>query len=139
MGEQNYEEMTVEELRDEIRDREIAGTSSMTKDELVKTLQDDDAGKLPTEDEDGNVTEADDDSGKDIDRADRDEVAVEHMTSTTSDGREVEVEVGMNGEDPVSPENPPAKAVLREGEQEVDVSESQTKEGEEGTTAVGAN
>jgi hypothetical protein len=46
-----YEEMTVEELREIVREREITGTSRMNHDELVATLEADDAGKLPTDDE----------------------------------------------------------------------------------------
>jgi hypothetical protein len=37
---------------------------------------------------------------------------VETVTTETRDGTKVESEVGVDGENPVSPQNPPAKAVL---------------------------
>jgi hypothetical protein len=38
-GTQQYEEMTVDELRDIARDQEISGFSSMRKDELIEAIQ----------------------------------------------------------------------------------------------------
>lgn len=44
-----------------------------------------------------------------------DDNAPETVKTTTRDGSEVQAEVGVDGENPVTPQNPPAKAVLGGG------------------------
>ena len=95
-----YEDMTVEELRDELSNRGLP--TSGVKAELIARLDEDDAaqngGETPAE-----PTEPTE-PGEGIDT-----VVIED-----AQGNEIEVEAGRDGENPVSPENPAEKAVVSE-------------------------
>lgn len=58
---------------------------------------------------------------------------MESVTTTDAYGNEIEAEVGIDGENPVTPNNPPAKAVVAEAneDEEVEISESDEQPEEE--------
>lgn len=137
--EKNYDEMNVEELKDECRQRDIVGFSNLNKDELIQALQDDDNNDLPSEDDEdegsgergsrnppagkmpevgaeGGVTKAGTGdfapgtNAEDPKTAGEGEVVVQDKR-----GNDVVAEVGADGKSPVSPQNPPKKALIGGG------------------------
>lgn len=142
----NYEDRTVDELKDECRRRDIIGYSDLKKDELVQALQDDDEGKLPVEgegeremgdkdknergtrkdpegqmpevgEEGGVVKEGTGDFAPGTDGTDTTSgpQGVKTVEQETKTGQIVQAEVGADGEGPVTPQNPPAKALIGGG------------------------
>jgi hypothetical protein len=93
-----YEDMTVEELQDELRARNLPVSGN--KAELIARLDEDDAAATRT----GEGEEPPPEPGAGVDT-----VVIED-----AQGNDIEVEAGRDGENPVSPENPPEKAVVSE-------------------------
>jgi SAP domain-containing protein len=92
----DYDGMTNDELQDELRERELPVSGN--KDELIARLEADDG--YGTQEATGRPDTT------------RPAVGVDSVTVSDSQGRDVKVEVGADGESPVTSENPPAKAII---------------------------
>jgi hypothetical protein len=98
VADETYEEMTVEELKDELADRELP--LSGNKAELIARLEAADAGEAGEPRAEGEEPPP--------------EPTVDTVIVQDAQGNDVEVEAGMDGANPVSPENPPEEAVVYE-------------------------